>query len=160
MNEARKRVRRPDIESFKRMCRLLELKRRSFLERDWQQRYSRMLPRSRFNHLMLVRFVMPCNLGTIMAVTGLTSAGASLFVDKLVQQGILQREDDPADRRNVRISLSAKGQEFLSGVDDRLNDYIAEYFDTTTGPELEAIDRAMRILCDKLEARKDTIPTA
>ena len=74
----------PDVAVFKKMCRLLEFKRRQFFEDDWKN-CARTIPRAQFNHLMLVRFSMPCNLGAIMRITGLTSAGASLFVDKLVE---------------------------------------------------------------------------
>ena len=67
----------PDLEALKKMVRLLERKHREFLEKDWKE-HAYEIQRSQFNQLMTVRFAMPCNLGRIMAVTGLTSAGASL----------------------------------------------------------------------------------
>jgi len=140
----------PDVGTFKKMCRLLELKRRIFLEQDWKNCATE-LPRGQFNNLMMVRFAMPCNLSRIMSITGLTSAGASLFVDKLVQQGFLRRIEDPDDRRNVQISVTAKGQQLLNGVDDRLNEYIFRYFDNCSAEELEGIDQAMKIICSKLQ---------
>ena len=96
----------PDVAVFKKMCRLLEFKRRQFFEDDWKN-CARTIPRAQFNHLMLVRFSMPCNLGTIMRITGLTSAGASLFVDKLVNSGVLMRQEDPDDRRNAILEVRA-----------------------------------------------------
>lgn len=141
----------PDVSVFKKMCRMLELKRRQFFEGDWKN-CSRIIPRAQFNHLMLVRFSMPCNLGSIMAITGLTSAGASLFVDKLVSAGVLKREEDPNDRRNIVISVTEQGQQFLREIDDRLDDFIYGYFAECTEDELKTIDGAMRIVCSKLEA--------
>lgn len=141
----------PDVAIFKKMVRMLELKRRQFFEGDWKN-CSRIIPRAQFNHLMLVRFSMPCNLGTIMAVTGLTSAGASLFVDKLVNAGVLKREEDPNDRRNIIISVTEQGQNFLREIDDRLDDFICKYFAECSAEELQIIDRSMRIVCDKIEA--------
>ena len=38
---------------------------------------------------MMVRHSLPCNLAKIMQVTGMTSAGASIFVDKMVKCGIM-----------------------------------------------------------------------
>ena len=140
----------PDVAIFKKMCRLLEFKRRQFFEDDWKN-CSRMIPRAQFNHLMLVRFSMPCNLGTIMRITGLTSAGASLFVDKLVNEGILVRQDDPADRRNIIISVSKEGRHFLNEIDERLNNFICGYFAECSNEDLKAIESAMNILCAKLE---------
>lgn len=141
----------PDVSVFKKMVRLLEFKRRQFFEDDWKN-CSRMIPRAQFNHLMLVRFSMPCNLGTIMGITGLTSAGASLFVDKLVNSGILKREEDPNDRRNIVISVTEQGQQFLREIDDRLDDFISDYFAECTDEELKIVDASMRIVCSKLDS--------
>ena len=140
-----------DVSVFKKMVRMLELKRRQFFESDWKN-CSRIIPRAQFNHLMLVRFSMPCNLGTIMGITGLTSAGASLFVDKLVNAGVLKREEDPNDRRNIVISVTDEGQKFLKEIDDRLDDFIYGYFAECTEDELKIIDGAMRIVCSKVDA--------
>ena len=140
----------PDVAIFKKMCRMLELKRRQFFESDWKN-CSKTIPRAQFNHLMLVRFSMPCNRGTIMGITGLTSAGASLFVDKLVNAGVLKREEDPDDRRNIVISVTEQGQQFLKEIDDRLDDFIYRYFAECSEEELKCIDGSMRIVCSKLD---------
>ncbi len=149
--DCEKKFFQPDVSVFKKMVRMLELKRRQFFESDWKN-CSRLIPRAQFNHLMLVRFSMPCNLGTIMSITGLTSAGASLFVDKLVNTGVLKREEDPNDRRNIVISVTEEGQQFLKEIDDRLDDFIYEYFAECSDEELKIIDSAMRIVCSKLDS--------
>ena len=149
--DCEKKFFQPDVSVFKKMVRMLELKRRQFFESDWKN-CSRLIPRAQFNHLMLVRFSMPCNLGTIMSITGLTSAGASLFVDKLVNTGVLKREEDPNDRRNIVISVTEERQQFLKEIDDRLDDFIYEYFAECSDEELKIIDSAMRIVCSKLDS--------
>ena len=149
--DCEKKFFQPDVSVFKKMVRMLELKRRQFFESDWKN-CSRLIPRAQFNHLMLVRFSMPCNLGTIMSITGLTSAGASLFVDKLVNTGVLKREEDPNDRRNIVISVTEEGQQFLKEIDDRLDDFIYEYFAECSDEELKIIDSAMRIVCSTLDS--------
>ena len=140
----------PDLESLKKMVRLLERKHRAFLEQDWKE-HAYEIQRSQFNQLMIVRFAMPCNLSRIMAVTGLTSAGASLFVDKLVQSGYLVRTDDPNDRRNVRISLSEKGAKFIGEVVDRFNAFITAYLRTRTREELAIVSQAMNIINETID---------
>ena len=140
----------PDIEALKKMVRLLERKHRAFLEKDWKE-HAYEIQRSQFNQLMIVRFAMPCNLSRIMAVTGLTSAGASLFVDKLVQSGYLLRTDDPNDRRNVRISLSEKGAKFIGEVVDRFNAFITGYLRTRTSEELAIVSQAMHIINETID---------
>ena len=78
------------VEVFKKMCRMLEVKRKRFIENDWQH-YAKLIPRQQFLHLMMVRHSLPCKLAKIMQVTGMTSAGASIFVDKMVKRGALER---------------------------------------------------------------------
>ena len=112
------------IEVFKKMCRMLEVKRRAFLDSAWRDFHSEELPQQQFIHLMMLRFSLPCNLARIMEVTGLSSAGASILVNKLVKLGYLKRHDDPTDRRNVIIKFTPEGAEMCSAVEDRLNRYI------------------------------------
>ncbi|MBR7156625.1 MAG: winged helix DNA-binding protein [Lentisphaeria bacterium] len=139
----------PDVKIFKQVCRILELKRRNFLIRDWKK-YEDILPQSQFARLMLIRFALPCNLTRVMELTGLTSAGASLFVDKLVNRGILCRIDDPEDRRNIYISATPEGKKLLASVEQRLDEYICNYFKSCTPDELADIARGMSVICSKI----------
>ena len=141
------------LESFKKMVRLLDLKRRTYFAKGCP-RFAVRVSTVQFNHLMLLRFVMPCNLSRVMKVTGLTSAGASLFVEKLVSAGVLRREVDPHDRRNVIISAAPETQKIFQLVDQGLNELIDGYFDICSPEELSVLERAGEIVCDKL---KDTV---
>lgn len=44
---------------------------------------------------------------------GVTSAAASQMLDRLVQQGLIQRSEDPHDRRVKQIVLTSKGSRVL-----------------------------------------------
>lgn len=139
-----------NLESFKRMVRLLDLKRRSYFAKDCPK-FSVRISTVQFNHLMLLRAVLPCNLSRVMAVTGLTSAGASLFVEKLVSSGVLRRETDPRDRRNVIISASPETLKIFRMVDQGLNELIDGYFNFCTPEELAVLERAGEIVCAKFD---------
>ena len=145
-------VRQP-VEVFKKMCRLLEIYRHKFLCED-RKRSSGIvsIPQQQYAHLMMIRFALPCNLSRIMQITGLTSAGASLFVNKLVQKGILTRIEDPKDRRNVIITLSPSAQEEIREIDNRLNLYLCKHFENCTKEELLVLQKASLIVCGKLHA--------
>ena len=108
---------RQGLENFKRMVRLLDLKRRAYFAKKCPK-FTVRVSTVQFNHLMLLRAVLPCNLSRVMTVTGLTSAGASLFVEKLVSSGVLTREVDPRDRRNVIISATPETREIFRRVFD------------------------------------------
>ena len=142
------------VEVFKRMCRILEIKRKRFIENDWQH-YARLIPRQQFLHLMMVRHSLPCNLAKIMQITGMTSAGASIFVDKMVKQGALERIEDPNDRRNVIVTFTPRAEKITARIDDRLNQYIFHFFADCTHEELETLEAASRLVCRVLDARED-----
>jgi DNA-binding MarR family transcriptional regulator len=44
---------------------------------------------------------------------GITSAAASQMLDRLVQQGLVERSEDPGDRRVKRIALAAAGRNLV-----------------------------------------------
>ena len=139
------------IDVFKKMCRMLEVRRRAVLDAAWREHYADELPQQQFIHLMMLRFSLPCNLARVMEVTGLSSAGASILVNKLVQFGCLLRYDDPDDRRNVIINFTPKGAEMCSAVEDLLNRYIFSYFDNCKEKELQEIEDASRTICRALD---------
>ena len=139
------------VEVFKKMCRMLEITRRRFLENDWRH-YSRLIPQQQFVHLMMARHSLPCNLAKIMRVTGMTSAGASIFVDKMVKMGILERHEDAEDRRSIVISFTKRAQEGMEHLDDRLNRYIMQFFGDCREEELEIVEKASRIACRVLDS--------
>lgn len=53
-------------------------------------------------------------LGPLARALGTAPATASRTVDGLVSQGLLSREVDPADRRAVRITATARGRRLLA----------------------------------------------
>jgi DNA-binding MarR family transcriptional regulator len=46
---------------------------------------------------------------------GVTSAAASQMIDRLVLLGLLERSEDPHDRRGKQIVLSVRGKELVEG---------------------------------------------
>ena len=140
------------VEVFKKMCRMLEIKRKRFIENDWQH-YAKLIPRQQFLHLMMVRHSLPCNLAKIMQVTGMTSAGASIFVDKMVKNGALVRHEDENDRRNILISFTPRAEQITNRIEDRLNRYIFQYFADCSAEELIMLEAASRLVCRVLDAR-------
>jgi DNA-binding MarR family transcriptional regulator len=52
----------------------------------------------------------------LMDELNLTSGTISVRMDRLVAEGLVRREPDPDDRRNVRITLTTKGRELFERV--------------------------------------------
>lgn len=53
------------------------------------------------------------HIGMVASRLGMSRAGASLLVDRLVRRGLVSRRDDPEDRRRAVIQLTAAGGELV-----------------------------------------------
>ncbi|MDD4817595.1 MAG: MarR family transcriptional regulator [Victivallaceae bacterium] len=148
-----------DMTTFKRMCRLLEFQRRGYFEKAWpllcRNSLAADLSPRQINHLMMIRFRMPCNLAEVMHLTGLSSSAASVFVDRLVKSGVVRRDIDASDRRNILIGPTPETQRLFNAIDERLNNFIIEQLEFCTDAERELIEAASAILCRRLDEIPD-----
>ena len=54
-----------------------------------------------------------CGVSDVGAQLGVTSAAASQMIDRLAQSGLLERAEDPHDRRAKQLTLTAAGEALL-----------------------------------------------
>jgi DNA-binding MarR family transcriptional regulator len=97
-----------------------------FMRRSMQDlvRFNRArgLSMSQYSTLLYLYHEGDCGVSDLGEQLGVTNAAASQMVDKLVQQGLLERCEDPIDRRNKIISLSAAGRMLvLESIEARLS---------------------------------------
>ncbi|MFX1499803.1 MAG: MarR family winged helix-turn-helix transcriptional regulator [Promethearchaeota archaeon] len=55
-----------------------------------------------------------CNVSVIGTDLSISSAAASQLLHRMVQLGLIERSEDPNDRRIKKLNLSQKGLEFLN----------------------------------------------
>jgi DNA-binding MarR family transcriptional regulator len=80
---------------------------------------------------------------------GVTSAAASQMLERLVQQGLIVRSEDPNDRRSKHLVLTDKGQEILhEGILARQK-WIEELAELLTDDEKEQALGVLQILVEK-----------
>ena len=73
-----------------------------------------------FSVLMQLHYRGACGMSKISEGYDITPAAASQLVDKLVQSGLIQRVEDPNDRRAKLLSLADKGEELVQqGIEER-----------------------------------------
>lgn len=65
------------------------------------------------NALLHIYHAGECQLSEIGALADSSKAAASQLVERLVQQGLVQRTEDPLDRRNKILRLTAKSLELI-----------------------------------------------
>lgn len=56
------------------------------------------------------------NLGAVARALGVHASNATRTVDRLVNAGLLHRRDDPADRRQVELTLTDQGAALVDAV--------------------------------------------
>ena len=76
--------------------------------------------------LVMVASRGPLNLGAVAAGLGVHSSNATRVVDRLVGGGLLDRSDDPTDRRNLVLELTGAGRELVDRVMHHRRAAIAE----------------------------------
>jgi DNA-binding MarR family transcriptional regulator len=74
------------------------------------------------------------------------------LVDRLVEQGLINRRPSPKDRRAQIVSLTAQGRKFFRSMARTNGDWVGEFF---AGLSSDDIDALMRLLAKtKASARK------
>jgi len=73
-------------------------------------------------------------------VTGIT--------DRLVRQGLIERREDTADRRVVRLTLTADGRRLTTEVGEVSRTYLREVFALLSDEQLEVLVRSFENLAD------------
>lgn len=91
-----------------------------------------------------------CNVSMISEEMGVSNAATSQTLEHLVQQGLVSRIEDPQDRRNKRITLTAQGEQFLQGGLEARQAWLADLEARLTGEEKTLIAQAFDILLAKM----------
>jgi DNA-binding MarR family transcriptional regulator len=90
-----------------------------------------------------------CGISQISDDMSVTNAAASQLVDKMVQAGLLERTEDPHDRRARMVTLSEKGRAFVKdGIEQRYL-WVNDLAETLNDEERESIAQALTILTEK-----------
>jgi DNA-binding MarR family transcriptional regulator len=80
---------------------------------------------------------------------GITGGAASQLIDRLVQQGLVSRTEDPQDRRVKHIDLTDKGLQILHAGRPAPAQWLEDLGALLTPAEREQVIAAMRLLIDK-----------
>jgi DNA-binding MarR family transcriptional regulator len=100
------------------------------------------------HHLRCTSHVGVSDLGQHL---GVSSAAASQMLDRLVEDELITRAEDPEDRRMKRIALTERGLRIL---DESLNarlDWLKDLGGRFSEEEKEQLSAAMRLMIDKAQ---------
>jgi DNA-binding MarR family transcriptional regulator len=77
-------------------------------------------------------------------------------VDRLVELGLLERSDDPANRRQVRVSVTDTGRRSLEQLQELNTRQLRALFELISDEDLEVLEQATQILTEAASAASAT----
>jgi len=99
-----------------------------------------------FSILMQLHHRGNCGIGDVGERFDITNAAASQLVDKLVQGGLIQREEDPHDRRAKLLNPTDKGRMLIQqGIEERYR-WVDQLAVKLTPEERAKVSEALKIL--------------
>ena len=76
-------------------------------------------------------------------------AGASQMIERLVQSGLVQRLESPADRRVRQVHLTEQGRQVVLTSISARQQWVESLIARLPGDQKEAIGQALRVLIDR-----------
>ena len=92
-----------------------------------------------------------CGVSDIGDELGVTSAAASQMIERLVQQELITRSEDPSDRRLKQIVLTDKGRQLMQESIQARQSWMDELVDVMTLEEQAQVTAALRLLIEKAQ---------
>lgn len=77
---------------------------------------------------------------------GITRATASPLIDRLVQRRLVDRREDPTERRHIRLKLTPEGHDRLEEMRYGTRQKLAELLNELTSEELEQVSTGLKHL--------------
>lgn len=108
------------------------------------------LSMSQFGVLFHLSRKRSCGVTDLGDHLGVTSAAASQMLERLVQQGLILRSEDPNDRRVKQIVLTDKGYQVLEEGLRARQDWLVDLANTLSAIEKDQITAALNLLVDKV----------
>jgi DNA-binding MarR family transcriptional regulator len=94
------------------------------------------------------------SLSTLADSIGVTKATASNLVDRMVQRGMISREEDPNERRCIVLSLTGSGEKALNEANELAVIELSKVLANVPPDRLQKIYEGMTELRSVFEARK------
>ena len=107
----------------------------------------------RLSALSVLVFGGPRSIGELAGLEGVTPPTMTRLVAAMVADGLVERLDDPADRRVVRVQASATGRTLLMAGQDRRVATLAAMIKPLTPKERRRLDAAASVLETMLTTR-------
>jgi|Deesub1362A_J573_1020465.scaffolds.fasta_scaffold02426_5 DNA-binding MarR family transcriptional regulator len=109
------------------------------------------------NVLMRLYHQGHCGVSQVGEQLGVTNAAASQVVDRLVGMGLVERREDPTDRRAKRLTLTPQGRELMERGIAARRKWIEELAASLPEDKLQQIMEALIMLTEAARASDDRL---
>jgi DNA-binding MarR family transcriptional regulator len=103
---------------------------------------------SQINILMRLFHGHECDVSGLGEDMGFSNAAASQAVDRLVQMGLIERSEDPADRRSKQLTLTDQGRALVENGIQARSQWFADAARQLNEDQQKTIISALTILID------------
>ena len=118
------------------------------------------LTMGQYSVLMRLHHDGQCGVGDVGSHLGITTAAASQLVEKLFQQGLLERSEDPTDRRVRQLSLTGAGRDLVKQSMDARIGWTRALFDALPAERREVVIQALQDLAAAAQTLEQPTPSA
>ncbi len=103
---------------------------------------------SQLNTLMRLHFTGEADVTSIAGQLGVSNAAASQLIDRLAQMGLVERQEDPADRRIKCVTLTNDGHALAEKLIDVRRIWMEKFTNSLTEQQRDNISIALQTLTD------------
>lgn len=103
---------------------------------------------SQVNTLMRLHFTGQADVTSIAAQLGVSNAAASQLVERLVQMGLIERKENPLDRRIRELELTPAGHALAEKLVNLRRSWMEKFTNSLTPQQRESISSALQTLTD------------
>ncbi len=91
------------------------------------------------------------NIGKLATALGVTPANVTGIVERLVQQGLLSRDENPEDRRMMVLRTTEKGRALINDLRERQMSRLSGILDNLNEDELSKVAQGLSLLLGACE---------
>lgn len=122
-----------------------------YLRAEMRQQSQSVLTLTQLRVLGFLRRHPQASLSDVADYLDVTRSTMSTMIDRLVQRGLVDRTEDPQERRRVIISLTPIGQEHFQHVSDATSTKVADALTRLSPSQLRQIMQGLTLLGEVLE---------
>ena len=107
--------------------------------------------------LMHLRRFDACRVSDLGARLGVSNAAASQLVDRLVQAGLVERAEDPHDRRVKRLRLTPQGEALVGQAIAARERWLESVLDRLSAEQQAQVAEALRLLTQAAQEEREAL---